>query len=280
VASEEINYRRFFNINELAAIRTEDLGVFEQYHQFILELIEKGCVQGLRIDHPDGLYDPPEYFKRLQLYILATLIKKKAREQGLEETLKKTFEDSALIRHLDEWLKKNQPTDLCFHVVVEKILERKESLPEKWKIHGTVGYDFLNAVNGLFVRKENGEAFTDLYETFIKHPIDFRQALHEKKKFFALVHMASEINSLGHRLDVISENHRRYRDLTRNNLTLAIREVIAAFPVYRSYITPQTVTVSERDRTYILEAVGKARGKTPALNPSVYEFLKSVLLQQ
>lgn len=245
VASEEINFRRFFDINELAAIHTENQDVFENYHRLIFQLIQEKKVHGLRIDHPDGLYDPSTYFRRLQDHYAA-----------LSE------EENALF------------------VVAEKILDRKESLPEDWQIHGTVGYDFLNTLNGLFVKRENETAFDEIYEKFIGRKIDFNQLIYEKKKFFCLIYMSSEINALGHRLDRISERQRRFRDFTRNNLTLAIREVIACFPVYRTYISLETKEVSERDQRYIEIAIEKARNKTPYLIPAVYDFVKRVLLLQ
>lgn len=273
VASEEINYRRFFDINELAALRVEDLDVFIHYHKRIFELIREGKVQGLRIDHPDGLYDPPEYFRRLQSFYLFN--------KKISDGVISLVNDEEKIK--EQWEKFDQENfvpEAPLLAVAEKILERKESLPQNWILHGTVGYEYLNALNGLFVRRENEKALTEFYEKFIGYSIDFNQLLYEKKKIFALIYMASEINSLGHHLDLISERHRKYRDFTRNNLTLAIREVIACFPVYRTYITPRTETISERDQKYMKIAIEKAKQKTPALNPAVYDFLKKILLFQ
>lgn len=278
VASQEINYRRFFDINELGAIRIEDEKVFKAYHQMLYKLIKEGKVHGLRIDHPDGLYDPSKYFMRLQREYLLQMVLKES-----EEEFRKKGEEPALInedavRQTLERLLENEFSSLpAFYVVAEKILGSKESLLENWSIHGTVGYEFLNALNGLFVDTENQEAFGKLYENYIGHNIDFDELVYNKKKFFGLVPMASEINALGHRLDRISETNRNYRDFTRNDLTVAIREVIAGFAVYRTYVSPDSTTVSERDEKYICAAVEKARAKTPALNPAVYDFLKDVL---
>ncbi len=163
-------------------------------------------------------------------------------------------------------------------MTAEKILDRTENIPESWGVHGTVGYEVLSLVNGLFVDSAHEKDFEVLYEKFIGHKIDSDSLVYSKKKFFLLTQMAGEINSLGHRLDVISEKDRRYRDFTRNNLTLAIREVIACFPVYRTYISPETDQVSPRDEKYIRMAVEKAKTKTLALNPAVYDFLRDVLL--
>ena len=260
-AAEEINYRRFFDINELAAIRTEDERVFEYCHKLVFEWIAEGKVFGLRIDHPDGLYDPPVYFRRLQ--------KKYSRMLSDNPMTNGADADSG---------GEDLATEKPLYVVVEKILDRKEFLPETWSVQGTVGYDFLNILNGVFVDQNRQKDFSELYESFIGHGIDFDRMLYDKKKLFALVHMASEINMLGHRLNLISEQDRHYRDFTRNNLTLAIREVIACFPVYRTYVSPMDESISERDERYINIAIEKAKAKTPALNPAVYDFLKEVLL--
>ncbi|HEV8422503.1 MAG TPA: alpha-amylase family glycosyl hydrolase, partial [Chthoniobacterales bacterium] len=117
VAAEEINYRRFFDINELAALRMEDPDVFEQTHSFVFELLRKGCIDGMRIDHVDGLYDPGDYLERLQ-----------SRARSVRPDL---FSD-----------------DRRLYLVVEKILGSDEWLPS-WPVEGTTGYEFLVRVNGL-----------------------------------------------------------------------------------------------------------------------------------
>ncbi|HNV86549.1 MAG TPA: malto-oligosyltrehalose synthase [Candidatus Omnitrophota bacterium] len=278
VASEEINYRRFFDINELASIRIEDEKVFEAYHELIFRLIREGKVHGLRVDHPDGLYNPPAYFENLQLYYLRGKI---LRPVGNGESVMPELASipaetrRGFLRLLGEKAALHRPP---LFVVVEKILDHDEDLPENWMVDGTVGYEFLNALNGLFVKQPNAGAFSDIYENFIGHKINFEQVVYEKKKFFALIHMASEINNLGHLLDQISEKDRAYRDFTRNNLTLAIRELIACFPVYRTYISPEDTEVTERDRRFIHQAVERAKMRTPALNPAVYDFLRDILL--
>lgn len=251
---------RFFDINELAALRVEDTEVFAFHHRLAFELIARGAVQGLRIDHPDGLYDPPAYFRALQkTYLLET--EKNIPPEKLDRILK------------EEEFRACAP----LFVVVEKILDRKESLPGNWNVQGTVGYDFLNVLNGLFVDPANENKFDELYEQFIGTRLDFESLIYQTKKFFALVHMPSEINMLAYRLDRISETNRRYRDFTLNNLTVAIREVIASFPVYRTYISPEDTEVSERDAKYIHIAIEKAKRRTPGLTRTVYDFLKQIL---
>ncbi len=279
VASQEINYRRFFNINDLAAIHIENEKVFLHYHQRTFSLIREGKISGLRIDHPDGLYDPPAYFRALQRECFLQMILKEWDESVRQSDVPLDPIDLDNARAtLDRLLVSEFASSPGFFVVVEKILDRNEHLPLDWNIHGTVGYDFLNALNGLFVDSENGEAFSRLYEEYIGQKIDFEELVYAKKKFFALVHMASEINALGYRLDQISETNRLFRDFTRNDLTLAIREVIACFPVYRTYVTPEATVPSEKDIQYITRAVDRAKKRTPALNASVYDFLRDVLL--
>lgn len=279
VASQEINYRRFFDINELAAIRIEDEKVFRHYHELLFKLIKEGKVSGLRIDHPDGLYDPPVYLHRLQREYLLQMVLKEWEEHSHSETGKTEEIDIDAVREaLDRLLVNEFSSSPAFYVVVEKILDRKEPLPENWNIHGTVGYSYLNSLNGLFVDSRNEKVFEKLYEEYIGHPIDFDELVYNKKKFFGLVPMASEINALGHRLNQISETNRNFRDFTRNDLIVAIRETIAGFPVYRTYVSPDSTSVSEIDEKYIRAAIEKARKKTPALSPAVYDFLQNALL--
>ncbi|MDP3920325.1 MAG: malto-oligosyltrehalose synthase [Candidatus Omnitrophota bacterium] len=271
VASEEINYRRFFDVNDLAAICIEHEDVFEYHHRLVFRWIAEGKIQGLRVDHPDGLYDPPDYFRRLQeRYLLESLC------EGIEQNDPKRERFAANLRPVlkeEEFL-----TCKPLYVVVEKILDRRESLPEDWNVHGTVGYDFLNALNGIFVDSRHERPFDAIYGKFVGRRLDFDFLAHEKKKFFALVHMASELNNLGRRLNLISEKNRHYRDFTLNSLVVAIREVIAAFPVYRTYISPLAAEVSARDERYIRMAIEKARKKAPALPSAIFEFLQDILL--
>lgn len=248
VATEEINYRRFFDINNMAAIRMEDPEVFEATHQLTLQLVSEGKVTGLRVDHPDGLYDPSEYFKRLQqsCYSRSRL----APGEGIE--------------------------DKPFYIVGEKILTKGEKMPDHWPIFGTTGYEFLNPLNGVFVDTRNARAFDKIYSQFIKEKINFQEVVYEKKKLVMQATMSGEISTLGHYLNTISEKERHTRDFTLNSLTKAIIEMIAYFPIYRTYIN--TWSVSDRDRQYIEPAISKARRKNPAISSSVFDFLRDVLL--
>lgn len=161
-------------------------------------------------------------------------------------------------------------------VLVEKILGPDEPLPESWPVSGTSGYDFLNSLSGLFVVPQGYAEIVRTYDRFLDEPSDLNQVEYESKLLILRVAMASELQMLAHRLNRISEQHRRSRDFTRNNLRLAIREVLACFPVYRVY--PGREGISDRDRRFVSLAVARARRRNPAFDPAVYEFLRSVLL--
>lgn len=249
VAAEEINYRRFFDINELAAIRMETPSVFNEVHQLVFRLIKEGSVTGLRIDHVDGLYEPAAYLQRLQSWAQEEV--PGARQSG-------------------------HP----LYVVVEKILGKSETLPDSWPVHGTTGYDFLNILNGIFVQSDHEHAFTETYATFIRQRLSFEDLAYEKKKLIMSVSMASEINTLGHFLNRFSERDRRSRDFTLNSLVHAIREIIACFPVYRTYVGSDSDIVAERDRAFIRLAVMKAKRRNPATNSLVFDFILNILLNR
>jgi (1->4)-alpha-D-glucan 1-alpha-D-glucosylmutase len=262
-ASDEINYRRFFNFNELAALRAEDGRVFERCHALVLRLLAEGRVSGVRVDHPDGLYDPPGYFARLQ----EGWLRAKLRRAGVPPE-----EADALLA--EEEFRGGAP----LFVVAEKILDRREPLPAEWRVRGTAGYEFLNALGGLFVDRGREEEVSAVYEQFIGRRKDFPALIYAAKRLFLRSYMAGEIESLGHRLNALSETSRYHRDFTRRSLTAAVREVIACFPVYRTYISPRETAPTERDERYIKVAVAKARKAAPELGGAVFDYLEEVLL--
>jgi (1->4)-alpha-D-glucan 1-alpha-D-glucosylmutase len=264
VATEEINYRRFFDINELAAIRMEEPDVFMRTHELILKLVREGKVTGLRVDHPDGLYNPAEYFRRLQ----RECFMQKA-QSGNASSMQETE------RQYEEMLLKDQQYK-PFYIIGEKILIKGERMPEDWPIFSTTGYVFLNSVNGIFIDTANGKTFDEIYSRFIRAKLNYPDVVYEKKKQIMYVAMASEINMLAHYLNRISEKNRHTRDFTLYSLRSVIVEVIAFFPVYRTYIKPSGV--NDRDRKYIESAVSKAMRRNPAISESVFNFLKDVLL--
>lgn len=272
VAMDEINYRRFFDINNIAAIRIEDPAVFRETHSLIFRLLEERKVTGLRVDHPDGLYNPSEYFERLQRGCFVRLVSPKTPEDN--EHVQSDVDPAVVKRY--EALVASDPQYRPFYIVGEKILTKGEKMPEDWLIFGTTGYVFLNSLNGVFVDSRNAGMFDNLFVRFTGIANNFPDVVYENKKLLMQVAMASEINTLGHYLSKIAEKNRHTRDFTLNSLTKAITEVIAFAPVYRTYIN--SWTVKDRDRQYIEAAVSKAKRKNPSMSASIFNFLGDVLL--
>jgi len=237
VASDEINYRRFFAVNDLAGVRVEDESVFAATHGFILRLIEQGAVDGLRIDHPDGLRDPTAYLDRLHDAVLEAA---------------------------------GEP----IYTLVEKILAHEENLPDDWTVSGTTGYDFTNLVNGLFVDPEGEAGIDKSYRSFIGGSIDFPKLLLGCKHKVMRDALASELNALSYRLLAIAEHGRSY-DFSFETLRRALSEVVAHFPVYRTYIGPGRI--SGADREHLDLAVRKAKEGSEG-DPSVFDFISDVVL--
>lgn len=289
VAGEEINYRRFFDINELAAIRMEDPAVFAAAHRLVLGLYGAGKLQGLRIDHPDGLYDPREYFRRLQEGAFLAVCRREwerlveagdgvaAGPGAIARRWEAELEPALRDRYTRATAWPGSPLSRPLYVVVEKILGRGEVPPEDWPIRGTTGYDFLNEVNGLFVERSAAGALDDLYRRFTGEGVDFGELVYDAKKLILATSLASEVEILAHQLNRISERNRRTRDFTLGSLRQAIVEYIACFPVYRSYVTGAE-PADERDRRYIEQAVARARRRNPTTPASVYIFLRDILL--
>ena len=228
-ASEELDYRRFFNIDTLVGVRVEDPDVFAATHELILELVRDGTVDGLRVDHVDGLRDPAGY-----LHALA------------------------------------DATEGCW-TVVEKILEPSETLPA-WPVAGTSGYDFLIRVNDLFVDTANEAAMTDCYHEFAGEPTDYRELIHAAKHRIMAAELATEVDRLTSMLAAICDRHRRHRDHPRRDLRDALTELVAAFPVYRTYVT-STESAGADDREHIRAAVEHASAHRPDVDGELIAFL-------
>lgn len=269
VAADEINYRRFFDVNELAAIRVEAPPVFAAVHDLIFRLMTQGWVTGLRIDHVDGLFDPGRYLEDLQRSSLIAFAQaRREPKAGKSGRLDSASRQAALTHEV------GKP---CY-VVVEKILGHNEPLSADWPVHGTTGYDFLNLLNGVFVDTRKDLAFQQLYERFTDNTVKFNNLTYECKKLILRVAMSSELHVLARRLDRISEHHRYSRDFTLNSLEDALAELVACFPVYRSYISENQTSVSAADRGYILSAIRIAKRRNPATSPSIFDFIGSILL--
>ena len=247
VAAEEINYRRFFDVNDLAAIRVELPRVFDAVHRLVLELVGTGAVTGLRIDHPDGLYLPREYFVKLQ--------ERSAKALG-----------TALPRD-----------GRAIYLLAEKILTASETLRKDWPVHGTTGYDFANHVTQLLVDSSAETAITKTFHRFIGHSIPFSHVLYAKKLLVMKLALANDVDVLGNMLDRLSEQDRRCRDFTLEALSRAVRETIACFPVYRTYVEPDQ-PVSDEDAQIVERAIAAAKRRNPAMDESIFNFLRDVLL--
>ncbi len=233
LATKEINYQRFFSVNELISLRIEQPSVFDHIHSLVLELLESGQIDGLRIDHVDGLYDPTMYLRRLR---------HKAGDAFL---------------------------------VVEKILEMSEALPNRWPIEGTTGYEFLNYVNGLFVYADSRDAFHRIYERFAGVSDSLEELLYEKKQLIIERHMTGDLDNLAHHLKKVSTTTRDGIDLTMEGLKRAVVEFSCLFPIYRTYINSETIT--DRDIRYVREAIASAKEKNPEPAREL-AFLEKVLL--
>jgi (1->4)-alpha-D-glucan 1-alpha-D-glucosylmutase len=277
VASDEINYRRFFDIDNLAAIRMEAPEVFEEAHRLVLRLLKERKVSGLRIDHPDGLWKPAEYFKQLQQNFACRILE--ARRETPARTAETGEGFASSEKEKGAGCDPEGIGDRPLYVVAEKILCESEELPSDWAISGTTGYDFLNLVNGLFVDSRNEKAFDRIYSHFIGTSIPLANLVNSSKKMIMLVSLSSEIHALAHRLERIIETNRRYRDFTLNSLTFVLREIIACLPVYRTYIS-ETRTVTPRDRSSIETAVGEAKRRNPRTAEAIFDFIRETLLLQ
>ncbi|HMN81370.1 MAG TPA: malto-oligosyltrehalose synthase [Burkholderiaceae bacterium] len=243
VAADEINYRRFFEINELAGLRMERPEVFEATHRFILSLVAEGAIDGLRIDHPDGLADPAGYFERLQSAYAAA-------------------GRSAQRRPL--------------YVVIEKIAAAHEYLPADWAVHGTTGYRFANIVNGLMIDGDARQRLDRVWRAFARDEAeDFDELAWRCKHVVMAGTLAGQLTVLANELLRLARDDRRTRDFTLNSLRRALADVVAAFPVYRTYVIDK---VSAQDRRFIDWAIGRARRRSLAADASVFDFLRRVLL--
>ncbi len=257
VAAEEINYRRFFEINHLAAIRIEDPDVFHEVHRKVLELVEKGWITGLRIDHADGLFDPVQYFADIQAACLHALQKSGNIQSSRASAPRESF-----------------------YVIAEKILTGDERLRSDWQMYGTTGYGYLNFLNGVFVFRPSRRIFYRLFERLSGFSGTFSNIAYDGKKLILNTSMSSELNMLSLRLDGVCQQHRHSRDFTLQNLRFALGEVIACFPVYRTYIRQDQSEVNPEDRRHIITAIHRAKARNPAISENVFDLIGSVLLLQ
>ena len=246
VASDDINYRRFFDTNDLASICVESETVFQATHRLVLSLVAGGKVDGFRVDHPDGLYDPAQYFERLQRSIAVAA---------------NNSESNGNRSH---------------YVVIEKILSGPERLPAEWPVCGTTGYDFSNLVNGVFVDPAAVMRLERIYRNFVGDDVDIDDLFYRCRKLIIRVALASELNVLANQIAKIALAKRHTCDFTLNSLRDALMEVVATFPVYRTYVSPSGV--SDKDVRYIRSAIASAKWRSPAADTSIFDFVGEVLL--
>jgi (1->4)-alpha-D-glucan 1-alpha-D-glucosylmutase len=237
VSADEINYRRFFDINDLAGVRVEDASVLAATHRLIFAMIAAGALQGVRVDHVDGLFDPTGYCALLH-------------------------ERAAALGHPQ-------------YLVVEKILARFESMRPDWNVAGSTGYDFMNLVNGLFVDPKAELAFDRLYRRFAGIGTSFDQFAYRAKKDIMRSSLASELEVLVTMLHRIACRDRRSSDYTFNVLRDALTEVIASFPVYRTYVTSERL--EDEDRRFIELAVAAGRKRSDLGDARVFDFIERAL---
>jgi (1->4)-alpha-D-glucan 1-alpha-D-glucosylmutase len=245
-ATGEINYRRFFGLNDLVALRVEDPHVFDATHALIFRLVAENKVDGLRVDHIDGLLDPQEYLDRLQ------------NARKLEPT--------------------DESDKLNIYTIVEKITSGDEELPKSWRTAGTTGYDFLNAVNTLFVDGQGWKALDDIYRRFTGIRSSFADTWYVRKRQVTEALFGSDIQVLSCRLGRLAALDPRGRDLPMKELIRGLKEITARMPVYRTYI--RDLELPSRDKAHLWRAFrfARLRGQSSELSDAVFDFLQRVFL--
>jgi (1->4)-alpha-D-glucan 1-alpha-D-glucosylmutase len=237
LASDELNYRRFFDIGELVGVRVENDDVVDATHALVRRLAAEGKVRGVRVDHIDGLYDPIRYLNR--------------------------------IRHL------TGPDET--YVVVEKILESGEQLPDEMRVDGTTGYDFLNLVNSVFVDRAGLDLLRETYCEFTGIREDFASIVYLRKRRAVARLFAGEVGRLGKRLAAIAAHDLIARDIPLPMLSHALIDITSSLPVYRTYTN--SPVVSQQDRRHIDTALDTARRLSgDERRVAAYEFLRRVLI--
>jgi (1->4)-alpha-D-glucan 1-alpha-D-glucosylmutase len=241
--NEEINYRRFFTINDLVGMRMQDPLVFETTHALVLRMVEQKVLAGLRIDHIDGLRDPLGY---------------------LQQLAERVASDTGSI----------EPSSVP--VFVEKILARNEPLPASWPVAGTTGYEFANALNCFLVDPQGARRIEKIYSRFLGRNVIYDDVLYQKKKLVMSTLLGVEMRSLGHQIQMLARDDRYAREIPRIELNQALVETTAHLSIYRTYV--RNLDVSQQDEQRIKTALVDAQAKSPQINSRTFEFLRDVLL--
>jgi (1->4)-alpha-D-glucan 1-alpha-D-glucosylmutase len=234
VAADDINYRRFFNISDLAGLRIEHEELFDHAHRLVFELIGEGTLDGLRIDHIDGLLDPRTYCLRLR-----------------------------------------EKAPRPIYLVVEKILGTGETLREDWQADGTTGYEFANLLTHLLIDSAGEPRLSELYRGFSGEHRSFAAIVRECKLAIMDDEMASELAGLAREAARIARSNPRTADFTRNVLQRALREIVAGFRIYRTYVDAAGATRSDLEE--LGYAVARARRTGSGIDRSVFDFLSPLL---
>ncbi|MGH8139334.1 MAG: malto-oligosyltrehalose synthase [Steroidobacteraceae bacterium] len=274
VASDEINYRRFFDVNDLAGLRVENTAVFDATHRLVLELVGEGKIDGLRIDHPDGLRSPAQYFQRLQGRVAA--LRAGASKDLLTGDAGGGDTAGMQAATLDFGVAgQNRP--LPIYLVAEKITASFEHLPASWPVHGETGYHFANVVNRMLVDAATKARMDRVYRAFIGQSLEWPNVAYDAQHMILRRSLASELSVVANQLARIAQADRRTRDFTLNSIRQILAEVIACFPVYRTYVAD---SVSESDRRYIDWAIGSARRRRSVGDAPVFDFVRAALLME
>ncbi|HKW04693.1 MAG TPA: malto-oligosyltrehalose synthase, partial [Nitrososphaerales archaeon] len=244
--SAKINYRRFFEVNDLAAVRVENPKIFSWVHKLALRLLASSKATGVRVDHPDGLRDPTEYFARLQRGYSALTKSKKQNDRGLGRPL---------------------------YVLAEKILMEGEPLNRRWKVCGTTGYDFANDLNQLLVFP-NPESFDSIYEKFTRESATFEERVYIGKRTVLRTLLSSELNSLSDILSLIASKNAKYMGLGYDEISNGLAEIISRFPVYRTYVRDETSKLTRTDNEYIHQALKSSNG----VDRRALRLIRSILM--
>ncbi len=246
LALEAVNYRRFFDVTELASLRVELPLVFDACHRSLLSLVEQGKISGIRLDHVDGLSDPIGYLRTLS-------------------------------ERLHAALPGSDPSELPIYVVVEKILAPSETLPASFRAHGTTGYEFARIATGVLIDRRAESSLTATYREFTGDRLSFEEHLVQAKRDVLGELLASDATLLSRTLERLAEQDRRFRDFSWASLHHALIEVMASFGAYRSYLQPDGSRSSE-DEALINQAIATAIARNPTSGRGAFQFLRSLLL--
>jgi (1->4)-alpha-D-glucan 1-alpha-D-glucosylmutase len=239
-AAREINYRRFFDVNDLVSLHMEDPEVFTSSHALALDWVRSGWVQGFRVDHPDGLLDPLGYAERL------------AREAFGERAGKRP------------------------PVFMEKILSPGERLRDEWPVAGTTGYDFLNQAEALFLSPTGAEQMEQDYRRVTRQPLPFSAVAQAGKRRVLNAGLSAGVRRLAHRLLRLSARGVG-PPLVPHELAVAIVETIVHLPVYRTYVDDRHPEPGAEDRALLEGALSAARAGGRA-TPRALDLLAGALL--